>query len=82
MTGSAQVYRSPSSSGILARMTVITPASLHEHAQLVVDRLQPVFLETGDRRVGRAIRELLAMQAEAALLEAAAIGERFRADDA
>ena len=36
------------------------------HAQRIIDLLRPAFLETEDRRVGAAIRELLTMQGELA----------------
>jgi hypothetical protein len=49
------------------------PSTLSTHAQGIIDLLRPVFLETGDRRVGAAVRELLTMQGELAVDEAAGI---------
>jgi hypothetical protein len=49
------------------------PSTLSTHAQGIIDLLRPAFLETGDRRVGAAIRELLIMQGELAADEAAGI---------
>jgi hypothetical protein len=49
------------------------PSTILTHAQGVIDLLRPAFLETGDRRVGAAIRELLTMQGELGADEAAGI---------
>ncbi len=50
---------------------MIQPATLITHANHIVTiLLRPAFLDTGDRRVGQAIRELLTMQGELAADEA------------
>jgi hypothetical protein len=52
---------------------MIQPATLITHAREIVTILRPAFLDTGDRRVGQAIRELLTMQGELAADEAETI---------